>query len=315
MVISVLGIIGYSSCEKSDIISEKNNTDSRVENSKLLKDLSVFNNNLAYSGTETRGRWKNFLNIFLSDAEGALKGAGTGSVLAAAGVVTTSGGAIIGAVVYGAIASLKASSDYYDTQCDIVVNHETNTIFCTTQLKDSTSSTTFDYSDICITVLDYEEQNIVEDIDDNKYTLKTDVSSTINLEEKYKNVGKKHNLVLGILQGDIKLKQSIKTRASESKSADFITSNELLNSFDMDIPEIKGEVEPEPTLPNVVMELFEQAIEKSPSTIEEVIYLVNNYLSIINNSNELTENEKEAIKYGFATAIYSFNYWDDSLSK
>ena len=42
----------------------------------------------------------------------------------------------------------------------------------------------------------------------------------------------------------------------------------------------------------------------------KVITIISRYLEAIENSTELSDEDKECIKYGMATALYSFNYWN-----
>ena len=42
----------------------------------------------------------------------------------------------------------------------------------------------------------------------------------------------------------------------------------------------------------------------------KVITIISRYLEAIENSTELSDEDTEYIKYGMATALYSFNYWN-----
>ena len=41
-----------------------------------------------------------------------------------------------------------------------------------------------------------------------------------------------------------------------------------------------------------------------------VVIIIGKYMEVIDTSFELTDDQKESIKYGLATALYSSNYWE-----
>lgn len=63
------------------------------------------------------------------------------------------------------------------------------------------------------------------------------------------------------------------------------------------------------------VKLFEEVFANYASDNSDVIFLINKYKDIISASSELTNEEKESIYYALATALYSFNYWDQTFKE
>ena len=61
---------------------------------------------------------------------------------------------------------------------------------------------------------------------------------------------------------------------------------------------------------NRVMELFNQVLEEYASKTDDVAFIIGKYVDVIEDSNELTTEQKQSIKSGLATALYSFKYWE-----
>lgn len=64
-------------------------------------------------------------------------------------------------------------------------------------------------------------------------------------------------------------------------------------------------------LPNKVMELFNEVFKETVTDNNSVVRLINKYEEEIEKTTELTEEQKNSIRSGLATALYSFNYWNN----
>ena len=56
-------------------------------------------------------------------------------------------------------------------------------------------------------------------------------------------------------------------------------------------------------------------IEQYANDCVDVAFIIQKYIEVIDNSNELTPEDKKNIKYGLATALYSTNYWQHEYNK
>lgn len=62
-----------------------------------------------------------------------------------------------------------------------------------------------------------------------------------------------------------------------------------------------------------ILELFEDVLEQYPEESKDVAFVIDKYTEIIEQSDELTEEEKMALKPAFAAVLYSTKFWDDNI--
>ena len=55
--------------------------------------------------------------------------------------------------------------------------------------------------------------------------------------------------------------------------------------------------------------LFNKVLEDYASKIDDVAFIIGKYMELIDSSIELTDEQKDSVRYGLATALYSSNYW------
>lgn len=63
----------------------------------------------------------------------------------------------------------------------------------------------------------------------------------------------------------------------------------------------------------MVEQLFFEVYERYANDCDDVSFIINKYVEAIDASDELSPEEKTSLKYGFATALYSTNYWEKEL--
>ena len=139
-------------------------------------------------------------------------------------------------------------------------------------------------------------------------------------------VGEKHNLMLAFMQGIIS-PQTPTTSNKRASKREFpgevelgmsaakrrllvkriLQSDTMRQEYNQMLStESLGE---DGTLPGLVSSLYGEVFKEYPDSVEDVVYLVNQYTSLIDASNELTDDEKTCIKHGMSVSLYSFNYW------
>lgn len=62
-----------------------------------------------------------------------------------------------------------------------------------------------------------------------------------------------------------------------------------------------------------ILELFEDVLEQYPEESKDVAFVIDKYIEIIDQSDELTEEEKMALKPAFAAVLYNTKFWDDNI--
>lgn len=62
-----------------------------------------------------------------------------------------------------------------------------------------------------------------------------------------------------------------------------------------------------------ILELFEDVLKQYPEESKDVAFVIDKYIEIIDQSDELTEEEKMVLKSTFATALCSSKYWEDNM--
>lgn len=302
LVIAVLAIVNSCSLADGNYSETENGILQAYEDSELIEELNDFNNSLLSDDNLTRA-WtaKQWLNVALADLGGAYKGGKGGASVGSKiglflGCPATGAafGAFIGGLACGAGASWLASPD-------------TRSI-----------SAGLEYEDLsCIIdcVVD-DDLSIVEDALDvsssatNKIELDEQLVSSVKLSEDQLNIGKLHNITLSILDGSVNLATISKSTESNSLYHQVLSSEEMVGLYnEVKNSTLAGEDEKIESKADYVIRLFEEIFVTYSNDNNDVAYIINQYVNIIDASNELTADEKEWIKIGLSTALYSFNYW------
>lgn len=62
-----------------------------------------------------------------------------------------------------------------------------------------------------------------------------------------------------------------------------------------------------------ILELFEDVLKQYPEESKDVAFVIDKYIEIIDQSDELTKDEKMVLKPAFAVVLYSTKFWDDNI--
>lgn len=275
----------------------------KFPDSKLIQDLTSLNDDLMLNCTKTRG-WttRQTLNVAIADISGAYNGGKGGGVVGAkiglclgSPITGSVFGAFLGGVICGAGASWLAAPETRAVT-------PTLTYSTVSQVCDLTIDGDLTVNTACLKTTPVSLEKI---------ELEDEIVSSVTLEEKQLNVGKMHNVILSVLDGSTTIDDSKVVTSKDTLYNTIITSDEMECLFEeMKTNANNGDFYNEDTKANYVMKLFEEIFTKYSSDNHDVVYIINEYSKIINNSSELTNEEKDWIMTGLATALYSFNYWN-----
>lgn len=282
LVIFITALI--SSCNKDSLTADGSNDTST--NPTLLSNLQKYNENLPLvrAGRPSKGDW---FGIAGSDILGAYHGAKAGAYF---GAVFGPHGATAGSMICGLICGVGASYTAYD--------HITRS-----QTENTDSLQT---SIISI----YSHTNEIESLAENNTT-----EISISYDTHYDSISAKvailHNIILDELQNPELTLEEIDLNALTPIESSIIESTEFQQFFNSNLSEIMTEQSLTDALSDNIIKLFFQALKDSAFDAASVNEIVNDYISIIENDNTMTTQEKEILYTAFSVACYSAVYWED----
>lgn len=307
-ILSTLSIFGMIAvcCFLQSCTNDANQEDESVSHyPKIITDLEKINEELLLivpQGTRW-GSWnkEEKMKVVVSDLLGALGGAKAGlSFGAKAGLgvgaphLVGGGFCLLGALVGGAYGSWMAAP-----------TRSANDVFpkiqrvCKVIVKDDLT-------------LNRQSVIVKNDYVDNKINVSPVLLKETRLDANSLNVALMHNIVLSTLDGSVTIKESVGEMADDVKYV-----NEMLNSEEfMDSCRSVGyraqnfEFGSCDELTTKIIQLFDKVLEAYASKTDDVAFIIGKYMEVIESSMELTDEQKECIRYGLATALYSSNYWD-----
>ncbi|WP_290448349.1 glycine zipper family protein [uncultured Muribaculum sp.] len=294
-----------------------NNTDTTKQSSTLLH-LQEINDSIIKSNNilSSRARGRDMLLAY-ADIKGAIKGGKTGIKIGAAigsfsPAIGNVGGAFIGGLIGASITSIGAS---YLAYC---------ALDNTDQHTTTPSIDKITYAYCCNYDISTNESGSYQD----------DNNSTLELPwglDSLENVGKYHNLTLdrlikensGIMTlsngfeisgpiGDpIKPKRYITLSDFEYSVLD---SDEYTTAFNDDMAAIANDKQiwtPDGSLHDSVMQLYLEAISYYSGTesINDIIAVTNQYISTIEQSEDLEDIEKRNLYIALSVGVYSYKFW------
>lgn len=277
-----------------------------LETSEMLQKLSGFNDSIKATRATTRG-WgkKDYINVTIADIEGAYAGGKAGAWLGGkigAGLGNPITGAVFGGFL-GAVAVGGFNSWRNSPGCSIV---KPNDIF--TGMMQTIPFTINDRlsvnDDVWVSA---------KKIDEEKISIKSEIESKVNLTDKQMSVGKAHNIVLGTLDGTVKMAPINKEVTDNELVCQIIESKEFEQLYETGMNELQNDTCK--IKADYVIKLFNDVLANYPSDNMDVVMLINEYKNVIDTCNELTEEEKDWVCGALATALYSFNYWNTTAKK
>lgn len=312
-----------TSCSNDEVcdIQETN-----VEDAKVVIDLKNVNAELlASSPSETRGwsSWttKEKMQVVSADVAGAAAGGKTGlSVGAKVGAVFGNPitgsvfGAALGAIIGGAYASWLASPD----ENMVAPTEDENTNLddfdiisqsCRILINDDLSINEkliapFAFSSINKLKASTNKSKVTNE----KLNVNKELIAQSKLDENSLVVGKMHNAMLSILDGSVEIQPNTEIEGESKLKRALFSSKEFMDGC-RNIKINDSNLTSDKML-NKVMELFNQVLLEYPSKADDVAFIISKYVDVIENSAELSSDQKKHIKYGLATALYSSAYWD-----
>lgn len=261
------------------------NSDSTLIKLKEFNDATINNP----QNIETTRGWREFwgflkfVAVVVADVKGAIQGAQWGS--SCLGVT----GAIVGAVVVGAACSAATGLSY---------------------TTNSRASFMLDQERI---ELAYVNAKLNEDLITDEYLLNPQIQ--INIPSEYAsafNNGILHNITLKIIDENIPMEYSLEDGLSVSEidmlHSDFFTSK---YNFAMDNPHIYSieYISENLTKEDLIVQLFIQLYQEYPNDFDDVNYIINQYIEIIESDERITELQKECVYSALSTAAFSTSYW------
>ena len=291
------------SCEDQQFIEQA----STVSNSQLISDLHEVNENILANQVITRGMSTgDKVKIVAADVRGAMRGGQKGWSLGrkigtAVGhpVAGMAIGTICGAVGYGGIKSwiayskVEKAGNYEKAELAQVVR------VCKTNIPDT------------IKTLDVSFKTTTDSIVNKKINVNDSILSTVNLSRSELIVGKMHNVALSYLDGSVKFEGSDSINTQNPMVCKIMDSDEMKELLESALNE--NDDDEDDALTSYVINLFEEVLAKYAQNCNDIAFIINQYMEVINASEELTDEQKSCIRNSLATALYSFNYWEKTL--
>ncbi len=72
---------------------------------------------------------------------------------------------------------------------------------------------------------------------------------------------------------------------------------------------IEGEPVIDDSMPGLVLQVYNELLQSNFVDESDVADYINHYYSIVSESNELSDEEKQSIYIGLAVSLFSYNYW------
>lgn len=284
IIVAALVIFSFS-CTDQENVSKADNQAVLIEN------LQQFNESLITSEKESRS-FMRFLCVASADVAGAYE---VGRICGRFGLfVGGIKGALIGGGIGGLIGGVGASYGAYCGTRSQIVSHDSKELitsaYAVVKMNDEL-------------VREYPRENI-----------------DINLPKKHKDlleIGIKHNIILDMVRNEREiLEEIIPDSVLTEEEKNVLESKEFIDSYNNFIPKyatlsvdefLSGE-----TVDSKVMSLFLDIYNAYPENIQDVKFIINKYIELIEASDSFTDDEKQSIYAGLSVAVCSYEYWENN---
>jgi len=281
-----------TSCSRAQSINLPENDS---ESSELIQTLEAVNDNFMANKSEIRGKgWGRkvlrVLYVATADIGGAYE---IGKIGGKVGAVFGPKGAVVGAAVGGTIGAVGASYGAYCSSRSVTIDA--------------------DYP-LVVSAYSYMQEN---------KELKSLVPSegvSLQIPKEYNRpieAGVEHNLMLSLLREESSTLSTHVNKLSDLERS-VTESPEFQKAYNDCIQRAK-EITFTPKragkddLGQKVMNLFLNVYTEYPQDQADVNEIINKYISVIEQSSELSKEEKELIYSSLSVAAYSFKYWENEL--
>ena len=262
--------------------------DPLIVNLKSLNDSLISNRNIESRGFRDFFRFMDAIAVVVADVRGAIDGAKWG------GSLLGWPGAILGSVVVGATYSTLAG-----LCCDSRALSENKVNLQQVELA-------------------YVNATLDEGLIRDEILEATPIA--INIPKEYQSsleVGVLHNATLRIIDEDIPMQYELEDGLSTDEIK-MLNSDEFVSKYNYSLenPQVLTleYINDDPSKEDRVIQLFLQAYQEYPSDLDDVNYLINRYIELIEIDPQITEMQKEIVYSALSTAAYSTNYWYNKAS-
>lgn len=297
-------LLVFSSCEQK-FGAYPNSSETTVPESDLLCKIKFLNDSLLAAKPTSKsfvqpGAWRR-LQIIAADAGGAYSGGKAGAFYTGfiLGPEAAPAGAVIGALIGGACASYVVSESvpYEESRTRLSVHEPVN-------IKSAKEKTIIAYSEMLS-----ENKNISD------YTPKIVLVDYPIINDDVTLLGAKHNIILDKLITTDQIASTYSRDLSEIESV-IINSKEFSDQLDVTLESIIDNINYGSSMTfdgdditSKLMNMFFDILTSYPDNLDDIEFIINKYIELVNASNEISESDKELIYCGLSVAASSSEFW------
>lgn len=274
----------------------------------LLKAATEFNDSLKQTYTPTRGSKKKNI-IIAADVVGALNGGFRGYDLG--GKIGTAFGHPVSGRIIGTVVGGAAIGAFYSWRAKqmlenkFIRNEEDKYL----DFAHNTDKVLTEDLDVNWMQVKYKDQTTK-----NKVCPSSSIKSKLNLQEDNLKIGEMHNIMLGSEDGYLSIGTTPTTRGYDLDTDNdddelYPERNRFMADYNQRLLFEQVEQQEEDASTNSFIDLFCEAINNASQ--DDLIYIVNSYIDMVNNSDKLNDDVKTCYLNAFAVGFYSCYYWSE----